>query len=169
MNQIAEQDRTPPSDADRFSSDNRRRLSGPGLRTFRAIADLWRLTPEQRRRVLGMPPTMTYLAWSKAAREHRDVTLDVDVLMRISAVLGIHQALGVLHRDEQEGVAWLHSAYAVVPFDGRAPLDTVVDGTLEGLLTVRRFLDALRWGWVTEPNAIDRDFRPYTTADIVMS
>ena len=169
MNQIVEWDRLPRSSADRISYTNRYRLSGPGFRTFTAIADLWGLTLEQRCRVLGMPAPSTYRAWSEAARRHRDVTLDVDVLTRISAVLGIHQALGVLHGDDGEGVAWLRGPYAAVPFVGRAPLDMAVDGTLEGLLTVRRFLDALLQGQATEPNAVDRDFQPYTTADIAMS
>src|SRR3546814_12183009 len=36
-----------------FAPDNRRRLSASGLRTFLAIADLWELTDEQRRLILG--------------------------------------------------------------------------------------------------------------------
>ncbi len=162
-------DHPPVLDRDRFSRHNRRRLSGPGLRTFLAIADLWRLTAEQRRLVLGMPARSTYRVWMKAAREHRDVTLSADVLIRISAVLGIHQALQVLHRDEQEGVAWLRCLHASAVFGGRTPLDLITDGTLDGPMTVRRVLDALLQGQGTEPNAVDHDFQPYTTADIVMS
>src|SRR4029077_3129840 len=77
---------------------NRRRLSGPGLRSFLAIADLWGLTEEQRRLVLGLPSRSTYHAWVKTVREHGDITLGVDVLLRISAMLGIHQALGICSR-----------------------------------------------------------------------
>src|ERR1700682_3680042 len=79
-------------DNSRFAPANRRRLSGPGLRTFLAIADLWGLTEEQRRLVLGLRARSTYRNWVKMVREHRDLTLGVDVLIRISAVLGIHQA-----------------------------------------------------------------------------
>src|SRR3546814_1243839 len=73
----------------RFAPANRRRLSGAGLRTFLAIADLWSLTEEQRRLILGYPARSTYRGWVKKAREHRDITLSVDALMRISAILGI--------------------------------------------------------------------------------
>ena len=66
----------------------------PALRTFLAIADLWGLTEEQRLLVLGYPSRSTYHNWCKQAREHGAFTLDVDVLTRISAVFGIHQALG---------------------------------------------------------------------------
>ena len=160
-------DRPPLLDGDCFSFENRRRLSGPGLRTFVSIADSWGLTEEQRRLVLGMPAKSTCRAWLKAARAQEDITLPANVLMRISAVLGIHQALQVLHRDEQEGVAWLRGLQASAMFGGRTPLALVVDGTLEGPMTVRRFLDALLQGQATEPNAVDLDFRPYTMADIV--
>ena len=107
--------------------------------------------------------------WLKAAREHRDLELSVDVLMRISALLGIYQALSVLHAAERDGVAWLRGANCASPFDGGTPLDLILDVTLEDLLTVRRLLDALAGGQGTEPNAIDHDFRPYTDADVVMS
>src|ERR1700746_1533075 len=79
-------------DNSRFAPANRRRLSAPGLRTFLAIADLWGLTEEQRRLILGLPSRSTYQNWVRTVREHRDVILDVDALTRISTVLGIHQA-----------------------------------------------------------------------------
>ncbi|MGL5113811.1 MAG: antitoxin Xre-like helix-turn-helix domain-containing protein, partial [Beijerinckiaceae bacterium] len=87
-----------------FSPVNRRRLSGPGLRTFLAIADLWKLNEEQRRAVLGLPSRSTYHNWTRAVREHRDITLDLDALLRLSAVLGVHQALQVLHGTEADGI-----------------------------------------------------------------
>jgi uncharacterized protein (DUF2384 family) len=156
-------------DASRFSPANRRRLSAPGLRTFLAISDLWGLTDEERRLVLGLPSRSTYYNWVKAVREHREIVLDVDVLTRISAVLGIHQALGVLHGGEREAVAWLRGPHSATVFGGRPPLDLVVSGTQDGLLSVRRFLDAARGGLYMEPNELDRAFRPYTDADVVFT
>ena len=159
----------PSPDADRFLRDDCRRLGGPGLRVFAAIADLWDLTQAQRRLVMGSPARSTYLEWLEAAHAHSDVTLPVDVLMRISALLGIHQALQVLHQEERDGVAWLHGPHDGTPFGGRTPLDLVVDGTLEGPLAVREVVDGLASGQGPEPNEVDRDFRPYTVADLVMS
>src|SRR5712672_2410334 len=80
----------------RFAPANRRRLSAPALRTFLAIADLWGLTEEERRLILGYPSRSTYHNWCKQAREHGSFTLDVDALTRISALLGIRQSLGIL-------------------------------------------------------------------------
>ncbi|MBN9245046.1 MAG: DUF2384 domain-containing protein [Mesorhizobium sp.] len=155
-------------DPDRFSPRNRRRLSGPGLRTFLTIADLWGLNEEERRLILGYPSRSTYHAWAKAAREHRDFTLDVDSLARISAVLGIHQALGVLEENEQAAVGWLRSPNFARVFGGQPPLRLVASGLQDGLMTVRRYLDAARGGLHMEPNDIDADPRPYDEADIVL-
>jgi hypothetical protein len=154
-------------DKARFAPANRRRLSPPALRTFLAIADLWGLTEEQRLLVLGLPSRSTYHNWSKLAREHGSFTLDVDVLTRISAVFGIHQALGVLFPTERLGIEWLRTPHNAIVFGGRPPLDLVTSGTQDGLLTVRRFLDAARGGIYMQPNAADEAFVPYDDAEIV--
>jgi hypothetical protein len=170
---FAEQLQTPfagaaaPLSAERFAPANRRRLSAPALRTFVAIADLWTLNEEQRRLILGYPSRSTYHNWMRLAREQSDVTLDVDALTRLSAVLGIHQALGVLFGTAGEGLAWLTQPHDAPLFGGQPPLALVASGTLDGLLLVRRFLDAARGGIYMAPNAIDSVLAPSTDADIV--
>ncbi len=156
-------------DGTRLAPANRRRLSGPGLRSFVAISDLWGLSEEQRRLVLGLPSRSTYHSWIKSVREHRDITLDVDVLTRISALLGIHQALGVLQNNEQDAIRWLRSPHGAPVFGGHPPLDLVVSGTQDGLMLVRRFLDGARGGLYMPPNELDRGLRPYADEDIVFS
>ena len=156
-------------DPERFSSVNRRKLSASGLRTFLAIADLWGLTEEQRRLILGLPSRSTYQNWIKTAREHRDLVLDLDVLTRISAVFGIHQALGALYKSEREGIDWLRGPHFASVFGGHPPMELLTCGTQDGLLTVRRFLDAARGGVYMAPNEIDTNFEPYTDADIVFT
>ncbi len=157
----------PLLDRTRFAAANRRALSGPGLRTFVAIADRWSLTEADRILVLGLPSRSTYYGWVKAARQHQDITLPVNTLLRISAVLGIHKALLILFQTEREGVDWLRGPHAALVFGGRPPLDLVTSGTQDGLLTVRRFLDAARGGLYMAPNAADLDVRPLTDAEIV--
>ncbi|MGO7181055.1 MbcA/ParS/Xre antitoxin family protein [Rhizobium brockwellii] len=154
-------------DMERFAPANRKRLSAPALRTFLAIADLWGLSEEQRLLMLGYPSRSTYHNWAKQAREHGAFTLDVDTLTRISAVLGIHQALGVLFSDERAGVAWLRTPHQAPVFGGHPPLDIVTNGTQDGLMTVRRFLDGARGGLYMQPNVLDEAFTTYEDADIV--
>src|SRR5260370_11831168 len=141
-------------DNSRFAPANRRRLSAPALRTFLAIADLWGLTEEQRLLILGYPSRSTYHNWCKQAREHGAFTLDVDVLTRISAVLGIHQGLGILFPTEQLGVEWLRTPHSAVVFGGRPPPDLVTRRSHEGLLSQRRFLDRARGGLYIQPDII---------------
>lgn len=158
---------TPRLDVARFAPANRRRLSAPALRTFLAIADLWGLNEEQRRLILGFPSRSTFHGWAKQARTHGVFTLDVDVLMRISAVFGIHQALGILFDDERDGVAWLRLPHDAPVFGGHPPLNLITSGTQDGLMTVRRFLDAARGGTYMPPNAADADFLPYADGEII--
>ena len=152
---------------DRFEPANRKRLSGPALRSFTAIADLWGLKEEQRRLVLGYPSRSTYHNWLRLAREQADVTLDVDSLTRLSALLGIHQALGVLFARQAEAIAWLTGPHDAPLFGGQPPLALITSGTLDGLLQVRRFLDAARGGLYMAPNGLDRGFPASSDADIV--
>jgi hypothetical protein len=152
----------------RFAPANRRRLSGPAFRTFLAVADLWRLSEERRRLILGYPSRSTYHNWAKLAREHGSFTLDVDVLIRISAIFGIHQSLGVLHAGEAEGIAWLKRPHDAPLFGGQPPLALITSGTQDGLMAVRRFLDAARGGFYMPPNALDAAFTPYEDGEIVL-
>jgi len=154
-------------DNSRFAPANRRRLSAPGLRTFLAIADLWGLTEEQRLLTLGYPSRSTYHNWCKQAREHGAFTLDVDVLTRISAVLGIHQALGILFPQERLGVGWLRSPHNDVVFGGHPPLDLITSGSQDGLLSVGGVPLKKRGGIYMQPNTIDEAFTPYDDTEIV--
>jgi hypothetical protein len=158
-----------PAGAERFSPEHRKRLSGPGMRTFLAIANLWGLAEDNRRMILGMPPRSTYHGWVRAAREHAAFRLDLDTLLRISAVLGVHQALGVLFATERDGIAWLRAAHAAPIFGGKPPLALLTCGTQDGILSVRRFLDAARGGLYMPPNNLDAEAAMLTDADIVFS
>ena len=155
--------------ASRFSPEHRKRLSGPGMRTFLAIADLWGLTEEQRRLSLGLPPRSTFHGWAKAAREHVPLRLDLDTLLRISAILGIHQALGILFPVERDAIAWLRAPHAAPVFGGNPPVALLTSGTQDGMLSVRRFLDAARGGLYMPPNSLDEAAAPLTDADIVFT
>lgn len=149
--------------------DRRRQVSAPVLRTFLAIADLWGLNEDQRRRILGLPARATYHTWARKAREHQEITLDFDVLIRISLVLGIYQGLRILYPTEQAGVEWLKRANKASTFNGRAPIDLVTSGFQDALFETRRYLDGARGGLFLAPNEADENFTPYTDDDIVIS
>lgn len=158
----------PRVDATRLDPANRHRLSGPGLRAFLNVADLWGLTEGERLMVLGLPGRSTYFGWVSRAREGRDLTLPVDALLRISAVLGVHKALQILFGSGPEEVAWLREPHDAPTFGGQPPMALLANGTQDGIMLVRRYLDAFRGGIFAAPGAADRDAAPYADDDIVI-
>lgn len=159
----------PALDAARFAPANRRRLSGPVLRSFVVIADLWSLAEQDRLLVLGLPSRSTYYGWVRAARDGAEVTLPADTLLRISAVLGIHKALRILFDTDAEGVRWLREPHAALPFADQPPIALLLGGTQDGLMLVRRFLDAARGGLFMPPGPADAEIPPLSDEDIVLA
>jgi uncharacterized protein (DUF2384 family) len=148
-------------------NDDARRLSGPGLRTFLAIADLWRLTGEQQRLILGGPSLSTFRRWRKKALEHRGILLGRDALLRISAVLGVYAGLKDLFADDFESLAWLYQPHGAPSFGGKPPIDFICEGSLDGPLTVRRFIDAALGGLYMPPIPDEANFAPYDDTEII--
>lgn len=153
---------------DRFAPTKRRHLSGPGLRAFLAIADHWHWTEAERLLVLGTPGRSTYFGWVAKARSGQELTLPVDVLSRISAVLGIHKALMILFGSEQAALGWLTGPHDGPSFGGQPPMALVTNGTMDGPMLVRRYLDAARGGVFGPPGAMDEASPPYSDDDIVI-
>ena len=120
----------------------RRRMSGPALRTFFNIAEAWGLTVAEQRALLGWPATSTFHKYKGG--DHG--TLAFDTLTRISIVLGIYKALQVLYPDAVLADRWVKLPNANPMFGDRPALTLMVEGGIDGLLQVRRLLDARRGG-----------------------
>lgn len=155
-------------DAGRFSAENRRRLGGPGLRSFLAIADAWGLTEGERLMLLGLPGRSTYFGWVAKARAGQALTLPVDTLLRISGVLGVHKALRILFPTDREGLEWLRGPHDAPTFGGQPPMALLTNGTQDGIMLVRRYLDAFRGGVFAPPSAGTDDGDAYGDDDIAI-
>jgi Protein of unknown function (DUF2384) len=126
--------------ADRQSPDARRRLSGPGIRTFFTIASAWQLSGDEQRGLLGWPAASTFYKYRAG-----DVgVLSFDTLTRLSLVLGIYKALHVLYPDPALADRWVRLPNAHPMFGGRPALSLMTDGGIDGLYQVRRLLDGRR-------------------------
>lgn len=123
---------------------DRKRLSGPALRTFFRIADLWGLSADKQMTLLGVTARSTFFKWKKDA----DAVLPKDTLERISYVLGIYKALQVLLPDEKAADAWVKRTNTAPLFGGGSALDRMLSGQVADLFVVRQYLDAQRGGWV---------------------
>lgn len=128
-------------DADqRRDSAVRRRLSGPALRTFFAIAVAWGLSVADQRALLGWPPTSTFHKYKSGDAG----LLSLDTLTRISLVLGIFKALEILYPERPFAERWMQMPNANAMFGGRTPLAFIANAGIDGLFQVRRLLDARR-------------------------
>lgn len=125
-----------------ISREDRKRASAPGLRTFHEIADRFDLSEAERTSILGEPGRSTYHRWMKKAREHQPLILPLDTLLRISAILGIYKALSILFEDESQAMTWLKGPHQGTTFAGTSSMTYMIDGGYDGLMSVRRYLDA---------------------------
>jgi Protein of unknown function (DUF2384) len=111
------------------------------LRAFFRLAELWGLSMEQARLLLGRPSRATMYNW-KAGKAR---TLPHDTLRRISYLLGIYKALQILYQDPQLADSWVRRPNAA--FGGQSALERMLAGDVADLAAVRAHLDAARGGW----------------------
>ncbi len=120
------------------------RLSAAALRSFFRIAEAWKLTGEERRRVLGGVAKQTLYNW--AARPE-NTTLTGDQLDRISYLLGIYKSLHILFSRPEQADSWIRRPNDGAPFGHKTAADILFSGRMEDMLLVRRYLDAARSPW----------------------
>ena len=125
------------------TSIDRKGLSGPALRTFFRIADLWSLSVDEQMTLLGLMARSTFFKWKKDP----NTVLPKDTLERISYILGVYKALQILLPDERAADEWVRRPNAAPPFGGRSALDRMLSGHVADLFVVRQYLDAQRGGW----------------------
>jgi hypothetical protein len=128
---------------ERQNPEERRRLSGPGMRSFFNIAAAWGLSVNDQRGLLGWPAPSTYHKYKSGALG----ALPYDMLVRISLVIGIYKALHILYPQPELADQWVKLRNSNPIFGGATPLATMIDGGIDGLYRVRRLLDARRGGW----------------------
>lgn len=121
----------------------RRQMSGPAIRAFFNIAEVWQLSGEDQQALLGWPAESTFYKY-KAGQVG---TLSYDMLMRISVILGIFKDLRILYPERDLADRWVHLPNSNPLFGGAPAMALMTGGGLDGLYQVRRLLDARRGGW----------------------
>jgi Protein of unknown function (DUF2384) len=101
----------------------------------------WGLTDAEAAILLGGVSTKTVQRW----REGTFGRVGRDLADRMSNILGIHKALRLVFVDPARGYAWIRKSNAA--FAGSSALGTMLNGGLENILRVRRYLDSVRGGW----------------------
>ena len=118
-------------------------MSAPAMRTFLRIAEVWSLTGNEQRALLGWPPEATFYKY-KAGQV---ASLSYDTLMRISLTVGIYKALHILYPEAPLADGWVRLPNTNPLFGGRPALALMTEGGIDGLSQVRRLLDGRRGGW----------------------
>ena len=131
----------PPPPVDLTDRATRERLSGPALRAFFNVMARWQVKDDDARQLLGGVTNGPYYEMKRSP----DRLLDVDRLTRVSLVVGIFKALGLLYSDALAD-RWVHLPNTNRLFGGATPLAYMVKGGLPAIHTVRRLLDARRAG-----------------------
>jgi Protein of unknown function (DUF2384) len=122
--------------------------TGPGTAEIQAMQramlrlfEHWGVTDAEGAVLLGDVSLRTLQRW-KAGQYGR---AGVDIVARMSNLLGIHKALRLLFADAGRGYRWVRAANA--DFGGRSALDVMLGGQITDLMRVRRYLDAQRGQW----------------------
>jgi len=126
-----------------FANDeDRRRLSGVALKSFRRVSDIWGLTNPQSAALLGVSGS----TWDRIKRGERDdALLSQDQLTRASAVIGLFKGLALIFADDMS-VRWPSLPNRGPIFGGATPIDAMITGGIPVMLEVRRYIDAVRGG-----------------------
>lgn len=117
---------------------DRKSLSGPALRTFFRIVDLWDLTVAEQMTLLGISARSTFFKWKK----NINVILPIDTLERISYIIGIYKALQILLPNEADADGWVKRPNVDLAPDQRSALDRMMSGQVADLFVVRQYLDS---------------------------
>lgn len=131
----------PPALADLGSRTERERLSPAALKAFFNMMARWKVRDEDARGLLGGVTNGPFYEMKR----NPDRTLEADRLTRISYLIGIFKALGVLHSDALADT-WVHRPNTNPLFGGATPLAYMIAGGLPAIQNVRRLLDARRAG-----------------------
>lgn len=118
-------------------------MAAAGMRAFARIAELWGLSVNEQRVLLGQPPRSTFFAWRKASSK---IALSRDTLERLSNILGIYKSLQILFPDPKVADAWVRKSNAASVFGGRSALERMLAGNVSDLHAVRKYLDSVRGG-----------------------
>jgi hypothetical protein len=122
----------------------RERLTGPAIRAFFRITELWALNDQQRLVLLGDSVARSTLqTWKEQAPR----TLSVDQLERLSYIVAIYEGLMRMFRRAPEMARrWLEMRRPEHPFLGKTPLEFMLGGRSANLAVVREWVDHANGG-----------------------
>ena len=123
-----------------MSAERRRALASAGLRAYPKIARTWGLRERDAARLLGAS-NPTYRRWK---HDPDRMQADVNLLERLSLILGIYEALQILLPRPEAANDWVNRPNTNPRFGGKAPIERMLAGNVADLVVVREHLDGAR-------------------------
>ena len=117
---------------------DRKDLTGPALRTFFRIAEVWSLKEQEQMSLLGLESRSTFQSWKRGAV----AAIPKDALERISYILGIYKGLQTLLPKTAD--QWVRKPNKAGIFGGRSAIERMASGNVADLYVVRQYIDAQR-------------------------
>lgn len=114
-----------------------KQLAPFALLAFFRLAEEWQLSVAEQVILLGHPSRSTFYNW----RSEKIAGVPHDTLSRLSHLMAIHRALGVLFSDPEQAYAWVTGPNAQL--GGQTPLDRMLAGDLVDLAVIRTYLDGM--------------------------
>lgn len=111
------------------------------LKAYGNIADAWSLTVRE----AALLADMSESTFKRARKPGFAGELTRDQMLRLSAIVGLYKALE-LYFDAPLSRRWVTLPNRGPEFDGRRPVDAMIEGGLPKILRVRTYVDALRGG-----------------------
>jgi hypothetical protein len=108
------------------------------LKVFFNIMNEWNVKNQDQITLLGKPGSTTFYNWKKGQAS----SLSVDTMERISYIIGIYKALGILFPTREQADAWIKKPNS--HFNNESALAYMLKGSMVHLNDMRRYLDAQR-------------------------
>lgn len=107
-----------------------------GQKAVIRLFDRWGLTTQQAVTLLGGISPRTFQRWKKGLYGR----VSQDTALRMSHLLGVHHALWVIFDEPGRHFGWIKRPNG--RFGGRSALDVMLEGGLDAVIRMRRYLDA---------------------------
>lgn len=119
-------------------AENPAKTAQVALSVFFNIMNAWNVKVKEQRVLLGNPSESTFYNWKNG----KVSSLSSDTLERISYVMGIYKALGILFPTRAQADAWPKKPNKA--FNDESALEFMLKGSMMHLIDMRRYLDAQR-------------------------
>lgn len=113
------------------------------LKVVLNIFEKWSCSEKEQMVLLGSISRSTLQKWKK---NPHDAQIGIDLLDRISYLLNIHQALGIIFSNKKNVYTFMHMKNHNPPFNGKTPMEFLSEGHMNDLIKVHKHIDSLRGG-----------------------